>query len=340
MDSESVSLGAIDVCPMEWYNQPRPTERGLPMTLVVGASGKLGRAVVRRLVREGKPVRAMSRRPDERLRDLKQDGVEITAGDLRDQDSLARACSGVSRVIASAHSIIGRGAERSALVDDEGHRSLIDAAKAAGVGHFIYVSALGASAEHPAAFFRYKFAVEEYLRSSGVPYSIIRPTAFAETHAYELLGKSILEKGKASILGSGTGRRNFVVVGDVADLILLVCDDPSAVGQTIEIGGPPENNLTNNEVVTMFESAAGRTAKVVHAPRGMLRVMSAVLRPLHPGLSQVMASSLHDDLNDAAFDASKLLERYALELTTLEEWIGRTVTGGASPTNRTDPAPD
>lgn len=302
------------------------------MTLVVGASGKLGGAVVRRLLRDGQPVRAMSRRPDERLDGLKQEGVEVTAGDLRDPESLARACSGASRVIASAHSIIGRGAERSAVVDDTGHRSLIDAARAAGVRHFIYVSALGASATHPAPFFRYKFAVEEYLRASGVPFTIVRPSAFAETHAYDLLGKSIIEKGKASILGSGTGRRNFVVVDDVARLICLVCDDPSALGQTIEIGGPPENNLTNNEVAELFEKAAGRTAKVSHAPRGMLRFMSAAFKPFHPGLSQVMASSLHDDLNDASFDASPLLARYPLKLTTLEEWIGQMVAGGGAPT--------
>lgn len=173
---------------------------------------------------------------------------------------------------------MGRGAERSALIDDEGHRSLIDAAKTAGVGHFLYVSALGASVDHHALFFRYKYAVEEYLRSSGVPFTIIRPSAFAETHAYELLGKSILEKGKASILGSGTGRRNFVVVDDVAELISLVCDDPSAVGRTIEIGGPAENNLTNNEVGAMFEKAAGRTAKVTRAlmlPRSWIATRSS-----------------------------------------------------------------
>ncbi len=102
---------------------------------------------------------------------------------------------------------------------------------------------------------------------------------------------------------------------------MIVWDDPQAVGQTIEIGGPPENKLTNNEVVALFERVAGRPAKVSHVPRGLLRVMSPLLRPLHPGLSQVMALALYEDTHDTTFDAAPLLRRYPLALTRLEDWI-------------------
>jgi len=112
------------------------------MILIVGASGKLGHEVALRALRAGKPVRALSRQPVERLAELKAAGAEIVAGDLCDPDSLRRACAGVSHVVASAHSIFGRGAERSALVDDKGHRDLIDAAKAAGVAHFCQVEVI------------------------------------------------------------------------------------------------------------------------------------------------------------------------------------------------------
>ncbi len=291
------------------------------MILIVGASGKLGHSVARQTLATGKPVRAFSRRPEEQLVALKAAGAEVVAGDLRDPDSLRRACTGVTHVVASAHAIFGRGAERSALVDDQGHRDLIDAARSAGVAHFCYISVLGAAPDHPSAFVRYKYAVEEYLRSSGLPFTIVRPSAFLETHAYQMIGQPILEKGKTTIFGQGTGRRNFVSVEDVADLILRIWDDPQAVGQTIEIGGPRANNLTNNEVVALFERVAGRQAKVSHVPRGVLAVMAPLLRPLHPGLSQVMALALYEDTHDATFDATPLLRRYPLTLTELEDWV-------------------
>ena len=291
------------------------------MILIVGASGKLGHSVARQTLATGKPVRAFSRRPEEQLVALKAAGAEVVAGDLRDPDSLRRACTGVTHVVASAHAIFGRGAERSSLVDDQGHRDLIDAARSAGVAHFCYISVLGAAPDHPSAFVRYKYAVEEYLRASGLPFTIVRPSAFLETHAYQMLGQPILEMGKTTIFGQGTGRRNFVSVEDVADLILRIWDDPQAVGQTIEIGGPRANNLTNNEVVALFERVAGRQAKVSHVPRGVLAVMSPLLRPLHPGLSQVMALALYEDTHDATFDAAPLLRRYPLTLTRLEDWV-------------------
>jgi uncharacterized protein YbjT (DUF2867 family) len=291
------------------------------MILIVGASGKLGQAVARRALQAGRAVRALSRQPEERLIELKAAGAEVMTGDLRDPNSLRRACAGVTHVVASAHAIFGRGAERSALVDDRGHRDLIDAAKAAGVAHFCYVSVRGASPDHPAALVRYKYAVEQYLRTSGLPFTIIRPAPFLETHAYQVIGQPILEKGKTTIFGQGTGRRNFVAVEDVAQLILMVWDDPTAVGQTIEIGGPPENNLTNNEVAALFEQATGRPAKVSHVPRGVLRTMSPLLGPLHPGMSQVMAWSLYEDIHDTTFDATPLLHRYPLTLRRLDDWI-------------------
>jgi NADH dehydrogenase len=280
----------------------------------------LGSAVTRRHLEQGKPVRALSRTPA-KLTGLKAMGAEVVQGDLRDPDSLRRACRDVTHVVASAHSFLGRGGERSALVDDKGHRDLIDAAQAAGVAHFIYVSVYGASPDHPAAFIRYKYGVEQYLKASGLPFTIVRPTAFLETHAYEFIGKTVLEQGKASLFGQGTGRLNFVSVEDVAQFILQVWDDPRVAGQTLDIGGPASNNLTNNEVVAMFERFSGQKAKVSHVPRLVLRVMSPLLRPFHPGLSQVMAFALYNDTHDTSFDAAPLLRQYPMELTRLEDWI-------------------
>jgi uncharacterized protein YbjT (DUF2867 family) len=295
------------------------------MILIVGASGALGSIVARRLLEKEKAVRGMSRMPQEKLAGLKEMGAEVFQGDLRDPASLRRACDGALKVVAAAHSIFGRGDERSELVDDKGHRDLIDAASEAGVQQFVYVSVIGASPDHPSQFARYKYDVEQYLKASGLPYTIIRASCFMSFHVHTLIGQPILETGKVRLFGKGESLRNFVDEGDVADCVLIALEDPDLHGETIEIGGP--DNLATVDVVEVYEQLSGREVKVRHVPQGVLRVMSPLLHPFHPGLSQVMALSLDEDVRGSCFDAAPLLERFPLKLASVEEYARARVSG-------------
>jgi NADH dehydrogenase len=274
---------------------------------------------------KGEAVRGMSRSPEERLAGLQDLGAEVVQGDLRDPASLRRACAGAAKVVAAAHSIFGRGDERSAVVDDQGHRDLIDAAQETGVRQFVYLSVIGASPDHPSRFNRYKYGVEQYLKASGLPFTIIRASAFMWFHVHALIGQPLLDTGKVRLFGKGDSLRNFVDEGDVADLVLLALMEPDLQGETIEVGGP--ENLATVDVVRVYERLSGRTAAVSHVPRGALRVMSPLLRPFHPGLSQVMALSLYEDLHGSSFDASALLEKYPLKLTSVEEYARARIGG-------------
>jgi NADH dehydrogenase len=288
------------------------------MILIVGASGALGSIVARRLLEKGEAVRGMSRTPQEKLAELEEMGAEVVQGDLRDAASLRRACDGVTKVVAAAHSIFGRGGERSELVDDKGHRDLIDAASEAGVQQLVYNSVIGASPDHLSMFARYKYEVEQYLKASGLPYTIIRASAFMWFQVHTLIGQPLLETGKVRLFGKGESLRNFVDEGDVAECVLMALENPDLRGETIEIGGP--ENLSTVDVVSLYERLSGRKAQVSHVPQGALRIMSPLLRPFHPGLSQVMALSLDEELHGSSFDAAPLLERYPLELTSVEEY--------------------
>ena len=186
------------------------------LVLVVGATGVLGSATVRRLRAAGQRVRGMTRHA-RRMPDVEALGAE-RIGDLTDAASLARACAGVDRVFAAAHGALGRGRYRSETVDDAGHRALIDAARHARVGRFVYTSALGAAPNHPVDFFRTKWATERYLAASGLAYVVLRPSALMEWHAHAFNGKAVLEKGRAVIPGSGSKPRNFVAARDVANI--------------------------------------------------------------------------------------------------------------------------
>ncbi|MCA9899201.1 MAG: SDR family oxidoreductase, partial [Anaerolineales bacterium] len=269
------------------------------MFLIIGGTGALGSAATRLLLQRGHKVRVMTRNPQSATA-LKKLGAEVVQGDLRDKASLARACDRVDGVLAAAHSIMGRGAESSVQVDSLGHKWLINVAQEAGVRHFVYTSAFGVSPTHPAEFYRIKHEVEQYLQHSGLAHTILRPTAFMESHAHMLIGQPILEKGKVQLFGQGENPRNFVAAQDVAQFAAMALTLPQMAGATIDIGGP--ENWTNMEVVRLYERLAGKRAKVSHVPLGMLRVMAGIVRPFHPGLSQVMKTSIWFDTTDQTFD--------------------------------------
>lgn len=288
--------------------------------LVVGATGTLGRPLVQQLRAQGIGVRALSRHP-QRAADLAALGAEVVAGDLADPPSLAPACRGADRVMACAHGMLGRGRQRSEHVDDAGHRALIAAASAAGVRRFVYASAHGAAPDHPVDFFRTKHAIEEALLASGLDAVILRPTAFMELHAWELIGKSVLASGKARLIGTGSKARNFVSAADVARFaVRALLEDPPPF-RTLAIGGP--GHYSNAEVAALFAREAGVDLRVARLPAGVAAALAGLAAPLHPGIARVLRlASLPDDAFPEGFDTGADFERdFGVRMTTLEAFV-------------------
>jgi uncharacterized protein YbjT (DUF2867 family) len=232
--------------------------------LIVGATGLLGHATAMALLKEGQRVRALVRQPVRdvaRVNELQQAGAELMAGDLTDPASLERACKGVLRVFACAHSFLGRGRLRSAQVDHIGHSALIAAALSAGVPRFVYTSTLSARDDHPIDFFRTKAEIEAVLRESTIPFTILRPAAFMEHHVHQLNGKLVLDKGFTVIFGPGRKRRNFVSVHDVVPFALMALQGDNLLGRTLDIGGP--DNLSNREVAACTRGVRTRAASSI-----------------------------------------------------------------------------
>ncbi len=288
------------------------------MYLIVGATSRLGSRVARRLLADGKPVRAMTRTPlSEPAAELKKLGAEVVQGDLREPGSLPRACAGIEKLLDAAHGFPGTKDNNPLTVDDAGNRALIDAARAAGVKHFVFTSILGARPDHTIDMFRIKYQIEDCVRSSGMSYTILRPSAFMEFWA-ALVGDPIVKTGKATIFGRGNNPINFVSADDVARLALLALDDPRARNQILEIGGP--DNLTMNQVAALFERIAGHPAKINHVPLPMMRLMALAMRPFNPNMSRQVAAGVDMDTADMSFDPAPLLRQFPLQLTKLEEY--------------------
>jgi uncharacterized protein YbjT (DUF2867 family) len=142
--------------------------------LVTGATGNQGGAIARHLLQRGNfKVRAFVRDPNKpAAQALKQAGAELVAGDLNDQTSLDRALQEAYGVFSIQNFQAGLDTEIR-----QG-RMVADAAKAAGVQHFVYSSVGSAERNTGIPHFDSKFQVEEYIRSIALPHTILRPVFF------------------------------------------------------------------------------------------------------------------------------------------------------------------
>jgi uncharacterized protein YbjT (DUF2867 family) len=287
------------------------------MILIVGATGDLGGHIARQLLQQGHPVRAMTRDP-RRARGLADAGAEVVRGDLRNMDSLRGATRGVHAIVSASHSVMGAWRSSSKRVDDVGQRALIAAAKEAGVGHFVFISAMGAADSHPVDFFRTKARIESHLKRSGLSHTILRPGPFMEFHTYKLIGQAVRAGKRVVLFGDGINPRNYVAAGDVAKFVLLALSDVRLRNATLEIGGP--DNLSGMQVVKVFERLTGMKARVTHVRLPVLRVLSRLSRPVHSGLSRILKVGVVTATTNQRFDAGPSLARFPVVLTHLEDW--------------------
>ena len=286
------------------------------MILVAGGTGVLGRAIARRLLVTGHRVTVMTR-DTRRADDLKALGAELVAADLRHKGSLRAACQGVTRLITTANAFAGRGAESVATVDIQGTRNLIDVGREIGVRQFIFTSALLPPAYRSIDYFAAKFDNEDYLRRSGLTWTILRPTAFMETWA-AMVGDQISRGETVRIFGSGRNTLNLVAVDDVAAIAALTVDRPDALNAVIEIGGP--ENVSQLQIVELFERVTGKRARCRHLPVPLLRVMKTLMRPVNPVLARMIAAGVLAATIPQPFDAAPVLARFGITPTRLENW--------------------
>ena len=207
---------------------------------------------------------------------------------------------GADTVVSAVHGFAGPGGVSPASVDRAGNANLIEAAARAGAA-FVLVSVVGASPDHPIGLFRAKYAAEETLRASGVPWTIVRATAFVETWA-TIMRQPLVTSGKIPVFGRGDNPINFVCATDVAALAERAVTDPGLRGQVLALGGP--DNLTFNQLAVIVQETAGRRGTVRHIPRPALRAVAGLTAAVKPALARQARAALAMDLLDMTFDSA------------------------------------
>jgi uncharacterized protein YbjT (DUF2867 family) len=293
------------------------------MNLIVGATGMLGSEICRLLAERGDKVRALVRATanPERLVDLKKLGAELVEGDLKDGASLERACHGAGAVISTASSTLSRQPGDSIqTVDLEGQMRLVDAAKAAGVRRFIFIS----FRNNPAIQFpltRAKRAVEQRLAESGLDYTVLAASYFMEIWLSPALGFDYAN-AKARIYGAGANKISWISFADVAQFAAAVLSNDVARNTILEIGGPEA--LSPLEAVSIFEKESGRKFEAEHVPEEALRTQLA--RATDP-MEQTFAGLKLQYAAGDAIDMRRRLEQFRLRLTSVRDYAKRVLAG-------------
>jgi len=288
--------------------------------LVAGGTGRLGTKVVTRLRRRGLAVRVLTRERS-RAAHLVEAGVEIVEGDVRDLAAVRGAVAGAQTVVSAIQGFAGTKDGSPSTIDRDGNRHLILAARESAVEHFVFVSVKDASPDHPAELMRMKYAVEQDLKSSGLQWTIIRPTAYMETWC-DVLGRPLLDKGKTQVFGRGENPINWVSAADVAEFVALAVTDSAMRGKTIEVGGP--ENLTMTAFVDVFRKETRSSGSVGHIPPTAMRLMTAAMTLVNRGVARQIQMGVIMDTRPQAFDASETRRRYpSIPVTSLVEVVRR-----------------
>ncbi|GAA3131584.1 SDR family oxidoreductase [Streptosporangium carneum] len=207
---------------------------------VTGATGRLGGRVAARLAAAGTDQRLVVRDP---ARAPRLAGAQVAQADFADTEAVRRALEGVGTVLmVSASEAPDRVAQ---------HRSFVDAAIAAGVGHLVYVSFYGAAPDATFTLARDHWATEQHIRAQGVPFTFLRDNMYADLLPL-MVGEDGVLRGPAK-----QGRATVVALDDIADAAVTVLGSPGEhAGATYDLTGPEA--LTLDEIAATISEVTGR----------------------------------------------------------------------------------
>jgi uncharacterized protein YbjT (DUF2867 family) len=290
--------------------------------LVTGGTGFVGPSVVRALADRGHDLKLLVR-DSTRSRELPGRPV---VGEMTNTVSLQHAVEGVDAVV---HLVAIRQGSKQQFehVMEQGTRDLVEAAKEAGVGRFVLMSALGTDEDTKGLvpYYHAKWDEEQAVKGSGLEYVIFRPSfIFArEGGILPTFRKLARVTPVTPIIGSGEQKIQPIWIDDVAAYFAASLDKPEARNRTFELGGP--DAVTWNEFWRRLKQALGQRRPSVHVPVGLMRI-NAMLTERLPGnipLTRDLLTMLEHGDNVARNDDA--VQTFQLPLVALDEQLRRAV---------------
>lgn len=274
------------------------------MITVFGASGFIGRYVVRKLAKAGYRVRAATRRPH-LAHDLKPMGVvgqiQLVQANLRDEDSVRRALEGADGVINLVGVLFEDGRQTFDSLQAKGAGLIAKLAAEAGIERVVHISAIGTNAESDSAYARTKALGEQAVREAVPGAVILRPSIVfgTEDEFFNKFADMARFAPFLPLIGGGTTKFQPVWVSDVASAAVTALGDDAARGRTFELGGPA--TYTFKELLEYILEVTRRKPVLLPIPffgatvMGALGQLSAILPFVQPFLTMDQVKLLKTD---------------------------------------------
>ena len=276
---------------------------------LTGASGFVGSHILRRLLCEGHTVRALVRRRGSLHGQAELEEVE---GDIN-SGNLSTFVAGCDAVINLVGIIYERGMKTFESVHHHGTRNLVAAARQNGVTRFVQISALRARPTDATEYHTTKFAAEEELLNSGIPFVVLRPSLiFGPGSAFT---RQMVEVMRAvpflrPIPGTGKYRFRPIHVDDVTECFSQSLSNPAAAKQTIDLVGSEELNL--DEIGNVIAESLGIQKKVLHIPMPFMKA-AATFFSLLPVTPPVTALQLRMMKEGSTADPTTMKRIFGIE---------------------------
>jgi uncharacterized protein YbjT (DUF2867 family) len=285
---------------------------------ITGATGFVGGAVVRRLLRRGHEIRALVRRPDRAGRLRGWGAVECVAGGLEDEGALSTLVAGADTVVHLVGIIVEKGSQTFERVHVAGTERLTAAARAAGVNRFVHMSALGARADAGAtSYHRTKAAGEQVVRGAGLAHAILRPAfiAGAGNVPLAMMVRLIRFAPVVPVVGDGKYLLQPVWIEDVAEAFAVAVERADLAG-SFDLAGPEQ--LSWDGMLDELERALSVRRVRLHVPLPLVRA-GALAGLVAPDLAPITPDQLRMLLEGSVASENAIATTFGIDPRSFRE---------------------
>jgi NADH dehydrogenase len=297
--------------------------------LVTGATGFVGREVVRKVHEAGHAIRILARNRNSppAQEAIARYGVEVHPGDVLEAASLDGAVNGMDAMIHLVGIISEVGDSTFENVHTRGTENIVTAARQAGARRFVHMSALGTRPNAASRYHQTKWVAEELVRHSGLDYTVFRPSLIygPRDQFINLFARMIRLSPVVPLMGSPRARFQPVPVEAVAAAFTRSLGEPKSIGQTYDLCGPEA--LTLSEILDRILDVLNRRCLKLQVPPGLARCLAVLLELVFRRLLRKASPLNRDQLimlqEDNIGNPQPANELFGLTPTSLQEGIAR-----------------
>ena len=292
------------------------------MIVITGATGFVGEEIARQAHMAGYPIRAIVRDPQRAQWLAERYGAELVHGNVLYAPSIEGAMEGAKCVI----HLVGIIHEQNENTFERAHtratQHVVDEAKKSKVKRYVHMSALGTRENARSRYHQTKWAAEEYVRKSGLAWTMFRPSFIYGPHdkAINTLAQLVRRLPFVPVLGNGQTKIQPISVENVAKAFVAAVHNDASIGKTYDLCGP--DAFTWNELYDKLQTILGTRKRKLHLPLPVARVQAAFFEKIltNPPFTRDQLLMLQED---SVGDPKPAERDFFLQQEDFEEGVAR-----------------